>query len=71
MSGALAFVAMQHVDGIDADFVDHVAAFHDEQRGATDARDQLADADEIVTFEQEVADRVVLERIDPEEITST
>ena len=57
---------MQHVDRIDADFIDHVAALHHEQGRAAHTGYQLADADEVFAFQQEVADGVVLERVDAE-----
>lgn len=65
-SSALALEAMQYVHRIDSDFIDHIAAFHHKEGGATYTRYQLADPDEILAFQQEVTDRVVLEGVDPQ-----
>src|SRR6186713_1096594 len=56
--------AGQHADGVYADLVDGVTAFHDEQRGKAEPRDAAADLRIVLALQLELADRVPLECID-------
>jgi hypothetical protein len=56
----------QHADRVDADLVDRIAALHDEQRRQAEPGDARADLRIVLALELELADRVLLERIDAE-----
>ncbi|MNY64994.1 hypothetical protein D3C86_2021900 [compost metagenome] len=55
---------MKYIDRIDADFIDHITAFHDEECRCADSGDDFTHAKEVLAFQKKVADRIVLERID-------
>src|SRR5438876_2866026 len=56
----------QHIDGIHPDRFDGVAALHDEKGRLFELGDLRAIVGEIIRFELEETDRVLLERIDAE-----
>src|SRR5690625_1198696 len=65
-TSAFLFKAGQHLDGIDADRFDRIAALHNEECRQPKTGNALADAQIIVTFETEMGDRIILEGVDSE-----
>ena len=58
-----AFVALEDVDRVEADFFDGITAFHDEQCGQLERTDSCTVARKVVTAEFKERDRIVLKSI--------
>src|SRR5690349_12037750 len=58
--------ADQHIDGVDADLLHRIAAFHDEQRRQSERGGLAADLEIVRAVELELRNRIVLEGVDPE-----
>ena len=59
-SASLPLKPLQDIDGVDAQFLNVVAPFHDKQRGPLQFGNQPADGEEVIGLQLEEADRILL-----------
>ena len=59
----LTIKSLQDIDDVDTQLVDVVSSLHDKKRRALQIRNQFTDAEEIIRFQFEKADRVFLKSI--------
>ena len=59
----LTIKSLQDIDDVDTQLVDVVSSLHDKKRRALQIRNQFTDAEKIIRFQFEKADRIFLKSI--------